>query len=213
MNNKFPFEKYHQVFQNNTFYTRMGKVTKVVGLTIEVEGLTSFIGEVCHIIGKDNNETIQAEVVGFNDNKALLMVLGHLNGISPESIVIPTKKTFTVNVGHHLLGCILDGLGQPIDPLEGYGENYGIDRDPPNPMKRKRIESIISTGVKAIDGVLTVGEGQRMGIFAGSGVGKSTLLGMISKYGQADINVICLIGERGREVKEFIERDLGPEGM
>ena len=152
-------------------------------------------------------------MVGFNEEKALLMVLGGLSGISKDSLVIPTRKPFTVEVGDHLLGQILDGLGQPMNVLEGRGIQFDIDRDPPNPLKRRRISQVISTGVKAIDGLLTVGEGQRMGIFAGSGVGKSTLLGMISKYGEAEVNVICLIGERGREVLEFIERDLGPEGM
>lgn len=210
---KLPLEKWNQVVENGAFHERIGKVSKVIGLTIEVEGLKTFIGEVCDIIVKETTNVVKAEVVGFNEEKALLMVLGGLSGISKDSLVVPTRKPFTVEVGDHLLGHILDGLGQPMNPIEVRGIQFDIDRDPPNPLKRRRISQVISTGVKAIDGLLTVGEGQRMGIFAGSGVGKSTLLGMISKFGEADVNVICLIGERGREVLEFIERDLGPEGI
>lgn len=210
---KLPINRLNQVVENGVFHERIGKVSKVIGLTIEVEGLKTFIGEVCDIIVKETTNVVKAEVVGFNEEKALLMVLGGLSGISKDSLVVPTRKPFTVEVGDHLLGQILDGLGQPMNPLEARGIQFDIDRDPPNPLKRRRISEVISTGVKAIDGILTVGEGQRMGIFAGSGVGKSTLLGMISKYGEAEVNVICLIGERGREVLEFIERDLGPEGM
>lgn len=210
---KLPLEKWNKVVENGAFHERIGKVSKVIGLTIEVEGLKTFIGEVCDIIVKETTNVVKAEVVGFNEEKALLMVLGGLSGISKDSLVVPTRKPFTVEVGDHLLGHILDGLGQPMNPIEVRGIQFDIDRDPPNPLKRRRISQVISTGVKAIDGLLTVGEGQRMGIFAGSGVGKSTLLGMISKFGEADVNVICLIGERGREVLEFIERDLGPEGI
>ncbi len=210
---KLPIKQLNQVVENGAFHERIGKVSKVIGLTIEVEGLKTFIGEVCNIIVKETTNIVKAEVVGFNEEKALLMVLGGLSGISKDSLVVPTRKPFTVEVGDHLLGQILDGLGQPMNPLEARGVQFDIDRDPPNPLKRRRISQVISTGVKAIDGLLTVGEGQRMGIFAGSGVGKSTLLGMISKFGEAEVNVICLIGERGREVLEFIERDLGPEGI
>lgn len=210
---KLPLKQLNQVVENGAFHERIGKVSKVIGLTIEVEGLKTFIGEVCDIIVKETTNVVKAEVVGFNEEKALLMVLGGLSGISKDSLVVPTRKPFTVEVGDHLLGHILDGLGQPMNPIEARGIQFDIDRDPPNPLKRRRISKVISTGVKAIDGLLTVGEGQRMGIFAGSGVGKSTLLGMISKFGEADVNVICLIGERGREVLEFIERDLGPEGI
>lgn len=210
---KLPLKHWNQVIENGAFHERIGKVSKVIGLTIEVDGLKTFIGEVCDIIVKETTNVVKAEVVGFNEEKALLMVLGGLSGISKDSLVIPTRKPFTVEVGNHLLGHILDGLGQPMNPVEVRGVQFDIDRDPPNPLKRRRISDVISTGVKAIDGLLTVGEGQRMGIFAGSGVGKSTLLGMISKFGEADVNVICLIGERGREVLEFIERDLGPEGI
>lgn len=210
---KVPFEDINRLVDHKIFYRRSGRVTKVIGLTIEVEGLKSFVGEVCDIIVKETNEVVKAEVVGFTASKTLLMVLGNLSGISPDSVVVPTKKPFSVTVSDDLIGKILDGLGNPIEKASIYGRSYSIDRDPPNPLRRKRIDTVISTGVKAIDGLLTVGEGQRVGIFAGSGVGKSTLLGMIAKFGEADVNVICLIGERGREVLEFIERDLGPEGM
>lgn len=210
---KLPIKRWHQVVENGSFHERIGKVSKVIGLTIEVEGLKTFIGEVCDIIVKETTAIVKAEVVGFNEEKALLMGLGGLSGISKDSLVVPTRKPFTVEVGEHLLGQILNGLGQPMNVLEDRGIQFDIDRDPPNPLNRRRISEVISTGIKAIDGLLTVGEGQRMGIFAGSGVGKSTLLGMISRYGEAEVNVICLIGERGREVLEFIERDLGPEGM
>lgn len=208
------FPELSRHLDRQTYFQQRGKVTKVVGMTIEVEGLNTFVGEVCEIYSTVQiDEPILAEVVGFQDGKALLMPLGKLSGVGPDSKVVPTKKPFQVQVSEALLGNILDGLGNPIQPIEIKGTPCSIDRDPPNPLTRTRIHSVLPTGVKAIDGLLTVGEGQRMGIFAGSGVGKSTLLGMISRYGEADINVICLIGERGREVLEFIERDLGEEGM
>ena len=209
----FPFEKVKDAIESSEVHKRIGRVVKVVGLTIEAVGLKVFVGEVCDIYVKHQKEPIKAEVVGFNEDKVLLMALGALSGIGPDSIVVATKAPFTVTVSDDLVGKILDGLGRPIEDFEYKGVQKSIDNDPPNPLKRKRIDTILPTGVKAIDGFLTIGEGQRVGIFAGSGVGKSTLLGMISKYGDADINVICLIGERGREVLEFIERDLGEEGM
>lgn len=209
----FPFEKVKDAIESSEVHKRVGRVVKVVGLTIEAVGLKVFVGEVCDIYVKHQKEPMKAEVVGFNEDKVLLMALGALNGIGPDSIVVATKAPFTVTVSDDLVGKILDGLGRPIEDFEYKGVQKPIDNDPPNPLKRRRIDTILPTGVKAIDGFLTIGEGQRVGIFAGSGVGKSTLLGMISKYGDADINVICLIGERGREVLEFIERDLGEEGM
>lgn len=209
----FPFDKVKEAIETSEVHKRIGRVTKVVGLTIEATGLKVFVGEVCDIYVKHQKEPIKAEVVGFNEDRVLLMVLGNLSGIAPDSLVVPTKKPFTVTVSEDLIGKILDGLGNPIEEFAYKGTQKSIDNDPPNPLKRKRIDTILPTGVKAIDGFLTIGEGQRVGIFAGSGVGKSTLLGMISKYGEADINVICLIGERGREVLEFIERDLGEDGM
>jgi flagellum-specific ATP synthase len=190
-----------------------GKVKKVVGLTIEVEGLQSFVGEVCKIF-VFGGKVVLAEVVGFRDNSVLLMPLGDLIGVAPGSQVEPTGKTLNVKVGPHVLGKVLDGLGQPMDQSKlDYEEEYSLDRDPPNPLLRTRIDTIMSTGIRAIDGFLTCGVGQRVGIFAGSGVGKSTLLGMIARYSDADVNVIGLIGERGREVREFIEMDLGEEGL
>lgn len=210
---KIPINQMKQSLEKRILYRRQGRVTKVVGLTLEVEGIQPFMGELCHIHIKESSETVPAEVVGFNGDKALMMVLGHVSGIGPDAIVTPSGHALDVEVGDHLLGQILDGLGNPIEELEGCGPRWSIDRDPPNPLKRKRIDQIISTGVRAIDGLLTVGVGQRVAINAGSGVGKSTLLGMIARNCSADVNVICLIGERGREVLEFIERDLGPEGM
>lgn len=206
------YEKYEEILDQSSLSLKMGKVKKVIGLLIHAVGLKVFVGEVCEIVitGRDK---ISAEVVGFQDDSVLLMPLGDLQGIGPGCLVLPTGSALKVKVGDELLGTTVDGLGQPMDgikrKLTGFGD---INRMPPNPFQRRKIEDVMSTGVKAIDGILTCGEGQRIGIFAGSGVGKSTLLGMISRYSDADVNVIGLIGERGREVLEFIERDLGPEG-
>lgn len=191
-----------------------GKVSKVIGLTIEVDGLKCPVGEVCHIYSSTMEEPILSEVVGFKEDKIILMPLGDLKGIGPGCLVNPTGKALTVKVGEGLLGKVLDGLGNPIE--DDIGDDYieyPVSNSPPNPLKRPRIEKVMATGVKAIDGFLTCGEGQRVGIFAGSGVGKSTLLGMIARYSSADVNVIGLIGERGREVKDFLEKDLGEEGL
>jgi flagellum-specific ATP synthase len=190
-----------------------GKVKKVIGLTIEVEGIRAFVGEVCTIYN-EKNVPITCEVVGFKENNVILMPLGELTGIAPGCRVVAEGKPMSINCSDDLLGKILDGLGNPLneEQLRG-GIPYQLDREPPDPLKRKRIKDILPTGVRAIDGFLTCGEGQRMGIFAGSGVGKSTTLGMIAKYAQADVNVISLVGERGREVLDFIERDLGEEGL
>ncbi|MHB8170478.1 MAG: flagellar protein export ATPase FliI [Thermincolia bacterium] len=192
-----------------------GKVTQVIGLTIESDGPGAKLGEVCYIYPRDGQHKIMAEVVGFKESKVLLMPLGELNGIGPGCEVISTGHAFKVGVGRHLLGRVLDGLGNPIDghkflPLE---DEYPVQASPPNPLSRKRIAELVTVGVKAIDGLLTCGKGQRIGIFAGSGVGKSTLLGMIARNTNADVNVIALVGERGREVREFIEKDLGEEGL
>jgi flagellum-specific ATP synthase len=190
-----------------------GIVKKVIGLTIEVEGIRAFVGEVCTIYN-ERNTPISCEVVGFKENNVILMPLGELTGIAPGCRVVAVGKPMSINCSDDLLGKILDGLGNPLneEQLRG-GIPYQLDREPPDPLKRKRIKDILPTGVRAIDGFLTCGEGQRMGIFAGSGVGKSTTLGMIAKYAQADVNVISLVGERGREVLDFIERDLGEEGL
>ena len=190
-----------------------GIVRNVIGLTTEVEGIKAFVGEVCEIYN-DRKEPVTCEVVGFKEGKVLLMPLGELTGIAPGCRVVPTGKQLSVKCSDELFGKVLDGLG---NSLEDYniisGTEYPLDREPPDPLKRRRIENVISTGVRAIDGFLTVGEGQRIGIFAGSGVGKSTTLGMIARYAEADVNVIALVGERGREVLDFIERDLGEEGL
>lgn len=201
-----------KISEANTIFTE-GKVTKVIGLTIEAEGIKAFVGELCTIYNELNN-SIKCEVVGFRDNAVLLMPLGELIGISPGCRVVPENKPLSVRCSDELLGKIIDGLGNPLDGSRiQFGEDYNLDNDPPDPMKRKRIKEIMPTGVRAIDAFLTCGEGQRLGIFAGSGVGKSTTLGMIAREARADVNVISLIGERGREVLDFIEKDLGPEGM
>ncbi|AYD40683.1 flagellar protein export ATPase FliI [Clostridium fermenticellae] len=191
-----------------------GIVKQVIGLTIEVDGIKSFVGEVCTVYN-EKNDPIPCQVVGFKENQVILMPLGELIGISPGCRVVPQGKPLSVRCSDELFGKVLDGLGNPFDSDEEieYGELYEMDAEPPNPMKRRRIQNVIPTGVRAIDGFLTCGEGQRIGIFAGSGVGKSTTLGMIAKYAEADVNVIALIGERGREVKDFIEKDIGKEGM
>lgn len=207
------FNSLHKKIVSNNSIKITGKVKKVVGLTIEVEGLQAFVGEICKI-HTNKDKDVLGEVVGFKDNSILIMPLGELIGVAPGFEVEGTGKVLTVKVGNGLLGRILDGLGRPMDNRKiDYEMEYNQDNDPPNPLSRRRIETIMPTGVRAIDGFLTCGEGQRIGIFAGSGVGKSTLLGMISRYSGADVNVIGLIGERGREVKEFIEKDLGEEGL
>jgi len=192
-----------------------GKVKRVVGLIIESEGPNVHLGEKCLIQPKFSQELIQAEVVGFKDNTVLLMPLGEMNGIGPGCKVLATGQSLMVKVGDQLLGQVLDGLGNPISDFEA-GERldeYPVDNTPPNPLTRKRITEPLSLGIRSLDGLLTCGKGQRLGIFAGSGVGKSTTLGMIARNTDADINVIALIGERGRELRDFIERDLGAEGL
>ena len=210
-----PFEHYGEVIKKKSYFIKMGKVTQVIGLIVQVEGLQVFVGEVCEIFIKSTDKIVLSEVVGFKDNTVLLMPLDDLQGIGPGCLVKPTGKALKVKMSNNLLGHTLDGLGRPLDNYDLSNEDvqqFNVDRSPPNPFERRKIEQIMSTGVKAIDGMLTCGEGQRIGIFAGSGVGKSTLLGMIARYCDADVNVIALIGERGREVLEFIEKDLGPEG-
>jgi flagellum-specific ATP synthase len=192
-----------------------GKITEVVGLLVESTGPPASVGDVCVILNRIGNEVGRAEVVGFRSERTLLMPLGTVEGITPGFTVITTKRPLMVPTGDSLLGRILDGLGRPMDgkgPLNSTGERP-VFSDIPDPLTRNRIEEIFQTGVRSIDGMLTLGEGQRVGIFAGSGVGKSVLLGMMAKNCRADVNVIALIGERGREVREFIERDLGEEGM
>jgi len=205
--------KYNSVL-NNTYVKRMGRVAQVVGLTIESVGPEVNIGSTCLIRAGKYAPPVVTEVVGFRGNHVLLMPLGNIAGIGPGSIVEAVGRPLTLKVSDAVLGRVLNGLGQPMDdlpPVEGM--DFPITNEPPNPLMRNRIAQTMSVGVKAIDGLLTIGRGQRVGIFAGSGVGKSTLLGMIARNTQADISVIGLIGERGREVREFIEKDLGEEGL
>ena len=208
-----PFELYHETLNKKAVALQHGKVSQVIGLIIKVDGLDAFIGEVCEIEIKSRSKTVLSEVVGFVDETVLLMPLDDLDGIGPGCLVRPTGKALKIEVSPDMLGKTFDGLGRPLsqDTLENTA-TYDVNRASPDPFKRPRINTIMQTGVKAVDGMLTVGEGQRMGIFAGSGVGKSTLLGMMARYSDADVIVIGLIGERGREVLEFIENDLGPEG-
>lgn len=192
-----------------------GKVTQVIGLTVESDGPDASVGDVCYIYPYKSAKPIKAEVVGFRDNRVILMPLGDLHSVGPGCEVVGTGRPLTVQVGYELLGRVLDGLGQPLDGslLPGRMTQYSTHNQPSNPLKRPRVLEPLSVGIRAIDGLLTVGNGQRVGIFAGSGVGKSTLMGMIARNTAADVNVIGLIGERGREVLDFIERDLGPEGL
>ncbi|MEJ8546488.1 flagellar protein export ATPase FliI [Brevibacillus borstelensis] len=206
--------KYRHILQGIDPVRVNGKVTQVVGLTIESQGPEVKLGEICHIYASQSEEPVAAEVVGFRDNKVLMMPLGELTAIGPGSDVVATGRSLHVKVGPEILGRILDGLGRPLQGSLPLGlASYPTSNMPPNPLLRPRIQEPLSVGVRAIDGLLTVGKGQRVGIFAGSGVGKSTLMGMIARNTTADINVIGLIGERGREVMEFIERDLGEEGL
>ncbi len=192
-----------------------GKVIQIIGLTVESEGPDASIGDVCSIYPMKGGKSVLAEVVGFRDNRVLLMPLGELHAIGPGCDVVATGSPLTVQVGSELLGKVLDGLGRPLDGtrLSVRMPHYSTHNAPGNPLSRPRVTMPLGVGVRAIDGLLTVGQGQRIGIFAGSGVGKSTLLGMIARNTSADVNVIALIGERGREVLEFVEKDLGPEGL
>ena len=191
-----------------------GRVVQVVGLVAESQGPDVRVGDLCHICFRDGSHELDAEVVGFREDRVLLMPLGNLQEVGPGCDVVSTNHPLEV-VGDALLGRVLDGLGHPIDdkgPIAAT-DFYPLYATPPHPLKRKMVDTPLSVGVRVIDGMLTLGKGQRIGIFAGSGVGKSTLLGMMARYTTADVNVISLVGERGREVREFIERDLGPEGL
>lgn len=207
------YDAYFSLVQQS-FVQELGKVAKVVGLTVESVGPTCKLNDLCKITSKDGTQEVMAEVVGFRDNRVLLMPFDSVEGIGLGATVFNTKEPLKVSVGEELLGHSLDGLGRPLDIDELHlKDTYPIEAPPPDPLKRKMISDILPLGVKAVDGMLSVGKGQRIGIFAGSGVGKSTLMGMFARNTKADINVIALIGERGREVREFIERDLGEEGM
>lgn len=211
-------EKYDQA-RKGLYYKRLGKITNVVGLTLESAGPEAKMGDLCRIytgqgMDRASNRTILAEVVGFNHNKTLLMPYEATDGIGLGCMVENMEHPLSVRVGDALLGQLLDGLGRPISEFKYDSDlTYPLDAPSPDAMSRTIINEVLPLGVKAVDGLITVGKGQRIGIFAGSGVGKSTLMGMFARNTKADINVIALIGERGREVREFIERDLGPEGM
>lgn len=215
MSSNIDFDKYKTTIREINPIRFYGRVTQVIGLTIESLGPDSKIGDVCLVYPNDKKQPVKAEVVGFKDNKVLLMPLGELGAIGPGCDVVNTGSPLKVKVGLSLLGRVLDGLGEPLDEkkLPPGLKYFSTNQSPPNPLSRPRINEPINLGVRAIDSLLTVGKGQRIGIFAGSGVGKSTLLGMIARNTSADVNVIGLIGERGREVMEFLERDLGEEGL
>jgi flagellum-specific ATP synthase len=192
-----------------------GKVIKIVGLVVEGYCPTATVGTLCELQPLGGGKPVPAEVVGFRDSRALLMPLGDLRGLGPGSRIRVLRDSATLPVGDGLLGRVLDALGNPLDeqPAVSLAEEYPLYSLPPSPMTRQTIDQPLDLGVRAINGLTTCGQGQRMGIMAGSGVGKSVLLGMMAQHTQADVNVIALIGERGREVREFIERDLGPEGL
>ena len=191
-----------------------GKVKNITGMMIETAGLSGKIGDIC-TIGPSGSDEVTAEIVGFKDGNLLLMAYGDVRGVGLGSVVVNTGHKLRVPVGDFLVGRAIDAMGRPIDGLGPFHptEYYDIDASYTNPLERPRITEPLSYGVKAIDGLLTIGKGQRMGIFSGSGVGKSTLMGMIAKHVESDVNVIALVGERGREVKEFMEKDLGEEGL
>jgi flagellum-specific ATP synthase len=209
-------EEFGRAIARADLHRRHGRVMDLIGLIVEATGLEAEVGEVCDVrTGRDPRSgaytTIPAEVVGFRSGRTLLMPLGEMTGIAPGDVVTATGRQVSVPIGDHLLGRVLDGLGTPMDDL---GSLDGLPQRPiagapPAPLSRPRITDRVTLGVRALDALVPCGRGQRLGIFAGSGVGKSSLLGMIARSTSADINVICLVGERGREVKEFIERDLG----
>ena len=208
------YQEYHRALRSLSLKEVSGRIKNVVGLTIEAAGLQCEVGEVCEV-GAEDSKPVLSEVMGCRDKHTLLMPLGPMQGIQPGSPVYPRGTCFRAPVGRQLLGRVLNGLGEPIDNLGPLGL---VDQVPtynqvPHPLQRQKITQPLNTGIKAIDGLLTVGKGQRIGIFSGSGVGKSTLMGMIARSSSSDVSVIALVGERGREVREFIERDLGEEGL
>ncbi|MEW5819604.1 MAG: flagellar protein export ATPase FliI [Cyanobacteriota bacterium] len=212
---KLDLSKYHRVLDSFSSLRHVGEVVQIIGLTIEANGPPSSIGDLCYIYPSKNSPPLWTEVVGFREDKVLLMPYGELGGLKPGALVVNSGKPMEITVGSELLGRVLNGLGQPIDkngPLNT-SNIYSTTKKSINPLLRKRITEPIALGVKAIDSFITVGKGQRVGVFAGSGVGKSSVLAMIARNTNADMNVIGLIGERGREVREFIENSLGAEGL
>jgi len=208
-------KQYKNIISKADAMEMSGTVTKVVGITVESNGPMVKIGDICKIYPYSGNDVVMAEVVGFKEKSVLLMPFGSVSGIGTGNKVVATGEEYRVGVGESLKGRILDALGRPMDdkgPLE-IETTYPVENSPPNPLERVRIKEALPLGVRAIDGLLTMGQGQRIGIFAGSGVGKSTLMGMIARNSSADINVITLVGERGREVLDFVEKDLKEEGL
>ena len=212
---ELPWSEYQHSGRTGMGVLRTGKVAQVLGLLVEGRGPAASIGDMCEIWPENGAEPIKAEVVGFRNKMLLLMPLGPLRGIHPGSLIISHGRPEDVPVGEALLGRVIGPMGDPIDkgPALHLTERVPLYADPVNPMERRRIDAPLDLGVRAVNGLLTVGRGQRVGVFSGSGVGKSTLLGMMARYTAADVNVIALVGERGREVVEVIEKGLGPEGM
>ena len=206
---------YVEAVQKAELVRRSGRVTQFFGLVVESTGPEAFLGEMCEITSRSGRAAVNAEVVGVRDGKVLLMPYGDLRGIAAGSEVLASGRPAGIPIGEALLGRVIDAFGQPLDgrPLEGLAGRRYFGFEPHNPLQRARIREVLETGVRCIDCLLTLGRGQRVGIFSGSGVGKSTLLGMIARRVKSDVNVIALIGERGREVLEFIERNLGAEGL
>ncbi len=210
---KIDMNKYTELLGRH-YEKQLGQVTRVVGLTMESLGPDVKLDDLCMVSSRDKKQNVLAEVIGFRDDHVLLMPFEEITGVGIGSTVENLHRPMDVKVGEKLLGQVLDGLGKPLQTGELELQNsYPVDSQPPDPLQRKIIDETLVLGVKAVDGLITIGKGQRIGIFAGSGVGKSTLLGMFARNTKADVNVIALIGERGREVREFIERDLGEEGL
>ena len=209
------FDKYKKIAQKTNTFKEIGQVTHIIGLVIEADGPPSSIGDLCYIYPKMDEEPIWAEVVGFKEEKILLMPLGEMEGLKPGATVMNSGGAIEIKTGSELLGRVLDGLGRPIDEYGPIRTNStcSVKSNKINPLTRKKVIEPLFMGVKAIDAFITLGKGQRIGIMSGSGVGKSTLLGMFARNSTADMNVIALIGERGREVREFLEKSLGSEGL
>ena len=209
------FEQVIQQIKDGDMLSRTGKIENIVGMSIEASGGRGAIGDICRIYSAESNSQVLAEVVGFKSDRMLLMPYQNMNGLAPGSFVRNTGRRLRLQVGDFLRGRIINAMGKPIDGLEPFpeGDSYYVDSPYINPLTRPPIRERVDFGVRAIDSTLTIGKGQRIGIFAGSGVGKSTLMGMIAKNVKTDINVIALVGERGREVLEFVQKDLGEEGM
>ncbi len=208
-------KKYHSQIDTTSFVKKKGKVSRIIGLILEGDGPAASVGSLCTVYPLGNCPPVEAQVVGFRDSRTLLMPLGEIIGIEPGSVIESKEDYPTFNVSPNLIGRVIDGTGEPLDgkgpiPL---GVDYPLMGTPINPLLKERVTKTLDVGVRSINGLLTLAKGQRIGIFSGTGVGKSVLLGMIARNTEAEINVIALIGERGREVKEFIEENLGPEGL